>query len=862
MTTPRSGPGTSAAPRRNHDHRDGFRGLPPSESGRRTGATWVAATGAALILAAASVFVAVRWDEIDELAKFAILVAFTGLCFNAGLALRRTLPATGSVLVHLGALLVPVNLAAANLRLGLDWRELLLAEGALALGVFAGTARLVQSVVLSAAASAAALAAAAGVAALSGVPAPFVAVAAAAALVVARRYERHAAAWACAAAIAPLTALAFQLLTLDGNTVAGHGVAAELGLLDVHAAWSGAIAAGVALVISIVARRFDQLALVTFAGCGAVAHGLAAWSSLNATTDIAWVAAAALFVLVEIAALCARRDRFWARVGTTAANLTEAAASIGIVAAGLALLDVLNWATSSRSANDGVERMFTPGRGVTVAGFVLVALGYLVADIRRTPGLATLRAVRAGNAPWLDGPIVGAILAAVATSLRTPGMIAIGGVIVGVAWMALRRPAAPMAGCAIGYGVVAGLTDGRFSFGVATVAAVALVCAAIASHRAAMRSDGPEQGIAQGYALLALIAFGAGILAGSETPGSIAVGVAGGTTAWILGCWAMTIVLARVDQDVADIARAAGAASILWLVAFPPTAVWLPASLIIAAGVIESVRSNRVQFALIGVLPAVQLQVAAAQSADLAPASIGLALGAAAFVWLGVAVLLDDRFREPIAATGAATFVVGFVLACTTVATAGPALIALGALGLAGGLLWRQEVLQHGGGAVMTVGVWLLLGVNDVRVSEAFVAPIAAHLLLAGVVIRARSSRGEVSSWLAYGPAIMLLAAPAILERLSGAGAGHAVFAGLVGGAALVVGGWQRQSGSLLLGTLVLGIVAMHETLDAARGVSSWVWLAAGGMTLLAAAVAMERTETSPVEAGRRVVDVLAARFD
>jgi hypothetical protein len=39
------------------------------------------------------------------------------------------------------------------------------------------------------------------------------------------------------------------------------------------------------------------------------------------------------------------------------------------------------------------------------------------------------------------------------------------------------------------------------------------------------------------------------------------------------------------------------------------------------------------------------------------------------------------------------------------------------------------------------------------------------------------------------------------------------------------------------------------------------VWLAAGGASLLAAAVAMERHGVGPVESGRRLVDVVNERF-
>ena len=59
----------------------------------RTGATWVAGTGAFLLLAATALFVAVRWDDIPGAAKLGIVGALTGAFLLGGRALARTLPA-------------------------------------------------------------------------------------------------------------------------------------------------------------------------------------------------------------------------------------------------------------------------------------------------------------------------------------------------------------------------------------------------------------------------------------------------------------------------------------------------------------------------------------------------------------------------------------------------------------------------------------------------------------------------------------------------------------------------------------------------------------------------------------------------
>nr|MBA3266668.1 DUF2157 domain-containing protein [Acidimicrobiia bacterium] len=120
----------------------------PQSSGRQAGATWVAAVGAFLLVAAAAVFVAVRWQRLSDLSKLALVAGVTVMCLAGGRWLRRSLPATGDVLFHLGAFLLPVDLAAAFAHAGFGWRALVLAEGLLGVVVLGGLGRATGSVVL------------------------------------------------------------------------------------------------------------------------------------------------------------------------------------------------------------------------------------------------------------------------------------------------------------------------------------------------------------------------------------------------------------------------------------------------------------------------------------------------------------------------------------------------------------------------------------------------------------------------------------------------------------------------------------------------------------------------------------------
>ncbi|MBA2624313.1 MAG: hypothetical protein H0U89_01705, partial [Acidimicrobiia bacterium] len=151
------------------------------------------------------------------------------------------------------------------------------------------------------------------------------------------------------------------------------------------------------------------------------------------------------------------------------------------------------------------------------------------------------------------------------------------------------------------------------------------------------------------------------------------------------------------------------------------------------------------------------------------------------------------------------------------------------------------------------------LSAAEVVSSEAYLAPVAALLVMAGA--RARRRAVAPSSWSAYGPAVVLLGGSALLERLVSGDAGHALVAGTVGVVAVAVGGTRRLVGPLVLGTAVLVTVTVTETLAWTAGVPTWAWLAAAGSVLLGTGVALERAGTSPLEAGQKVADVLAARF-
>ncbi|PLS76730.1 MAG: hypothetical protein CYG61_00635, partial [Actinobacteria bacterium] len=153
--------------------------IDPITDGRRAATTWVAGTGAFLLLAAAALFVAVRWDQLPDLAKLGVVVGLTGAFLAGGRALRGTLPVTGEALFHLGALLIPLDVGAVCAHLRLGWRQVVLVEGLAATVALVGLSAASGSVVLARAAGVSVVVTAAGVAAVTPLPAGVVLVVAA-----------------------------------------------------------------------------------------------------------------------------------------------------------------------------------------------------------------------------------------------------------------------------------------------------------------------------------------------------------------------------------------------------------------------------------------------------------------------------------------------------------------------------------------------------------------------------------------------------------------------------------------------------------------------------------------------------------
>ena len=825
---------------------------PRSTDPSRTGAVWVAGTGAFLLLAAAAVFVAVRWDDIGPSVKLAAVAASTGAFLVAGRRLRHELPATASALVHLGAFLVPVDVAAVGIRSGLGWEALLVVQGLVSGTAFALAARVERSVVLRWATVASVAVGAAGVGALGPVPAPLVLTGVAVAALVAGA-ERAAATWAATAGLAPVAAL-----VLDATAVAPTALA-QLGFtghsLGVAPAATGLAGTG---VLAVVARRHLDPALALLAATVAAVGFVATGSELDASPWAWIVGAAAVLAVVELAALLLRADRFWGPLTDQAATVGEAFAVPGTLGAlGVTALAPLVLVESSPAS----------------VAAVLLAVVWAGADLRRRAGSTTPVAVAVllgGRFPPATVGIGACIPAAVVLATGSGPLTGIAFLVTWAALLAGGRPWSPpsaVMAVVLAPLVVAGDANGPSAAVLAIAAGVGVAGSLLLARAVRWRTDlsaGGGGGILADHRWL--------LAAAAPVPLLVAASQVADRTGQQSATLAVATVLVWLVAGAAD----AGGAHrttltpstltrvvALGLVLAASSGLDPLATLVIAAAtaalvVTDAVRLGQPPLA-VGLAASLPVAIAAgARAAELTVPRTGVALTVAAVVAAGIGSLVASHWRLPVLASAASLSVSGLLLATGEPAALADAMLVVGGLLLAAGLATDRVDVATLGGAGVILGLWSRLGDAGVTTSEAYVAPVAALLLLVGSVHRRHE---EATSWVTTGPAVVLLGGAALAERLAGGGGGHAVLAGAVGLAAVAAGGTWRLAAPLLLGTGLLVALAAHESLAVTAGVPTWGWLAFGGTVLLGTGIALERSQHGPLETGRRLVDVVAQRY-
>jgi hypothetical protein len=838
---------------------------------RSTAATVVAATGALLLLAAAVTFLAVSWDQLGITARVAAVGSGTAAAIVGGARLRRTLPAVGAVVFHLGALLLPVDALGLALQLDATLAATWITVGVVTLVTLPVAAHVGGSRVLAVAALAGVPVLATGVGLAGGPSAPLLtAVGAVAALSLVRGRRGRAAAddeagpadvlpWAApglaaAAIVAPLVvAVASEL------AVATRGapllLAADAGWLPTT--WSTVATSG-AVAVAVVAAAATLRRSVVLAGAVPVLVALAAVGLLlpgDAPRLAQLLPWPLLFLAVEAAAVAVREDRALAGPGRTAATVTELLAALALPAA----LGVVVTATRDLVGLLGFGSAEVRPDTTLAAVALITAAAWAVAAARR--GL--------GSAGAYAAAVSGAVTLAAAVALVWPASgLAVLVLLIAVLAVTTVADGGASGVVASGAVLVLGATSVAGTWAVVSLRAVpagwaGAVVAVVAATVAVACVERADRHAAVGEAPAALLLLPGAVLAAAVAATSVAD--TGTGIALVVAGVVLVGSAARLRHlpAAADVLRVLGGTVVLVV---PGAGVGLSAAttaaaaagLVGAALVVEGLRLDRRHlFVLAG--PVLARAVAGAvHGVSGSPAWTGGALLVVAVLAVVVVVARpEDRWAGFVTAVVAGVPAVALLSLTPTALAWGT--VVVGAAAVAGGLAAGRPDAAHVGGVVTILGVWQLLALEDVTAVDAWLAGPALQLWLFGAASR---RAGRQSSWTADVPPLLLVVIPALLERLSGGSGWHTAAAGVLAVVAVVGGGAGRHAGPLVVGVVTVVVVVGIETLAVAAAVPTWAWLTVGGAVLLGAAALIERTGGAPIAGARRLADVLAERFD
>lgn len=131
---------------------------------------------------------------------------------------------------------------------------------------------------------------------------------------------------------------------------------------------------------------------------------------------------------------------------------------------------------------------------------------------------------------------------------------------------------------------------------------------------------------------------------------------------------------------------------------------------------------------------------------------------------------------------------------------------------------------------------WILMWVADVALPEAYTLPFAALALLVGVL--ELRQRAEISSWVAYGPALVTAFAPTLAIVLVTESSMLRQVLLLLGAAAvLVFGSLRQQQAPVIVGATATAIAAIHALFS----LGPWLLLIPVGLLLLVLGASNER---------------------
>ncbi len=851
-------------------------------------ATWVAGLGALLLLAAAATFLAVRWDALGPTARIAIVGGVTVAAVIGGDRLRRTLPAVGGVLFHLGALLVPIDALGLTLQFGAPGWVRWFAVGATGVVALPLLAVFGRAPLLAVIGLLGVPVGATGLAMLSGVPPALLVATVGLALA-------PLAAWDGPADLRPavrLGSVLLPVLAVVGGVglelvvfLGAEGVTATAAAAGWLAGWQVRAATAVTVIVALGARAHGGdprlLAVTLVTGALAILHLVLAPATPRAVQ--LWTPAV-LWLSLELAWLVLARDRSRpagtpsGRRGLCAAILAAEVLAVPVALAATAVVFDPSLALGGDAVVAGA---------VAIAGAAWAAVAWRLerhGDLLFGPGVPGRPAVPLVVVLVVWHLVAAGLLAGVDHRLLLGGILVIAALPLAqraASWRTEPGPANPgVALVAVVFllGSTEGLTAGSAQALLVAVLAPVLVLPLLAPLTA--------RGLAAtGLLTVPVALLLVGLVGSLGDTGMRAVGLPGGAVGILVGVTAVAIAWSSAgSRPLATSARVL--AVLVGLFVTLPAGALLPFEVVDAA--VPSLARDLAGLSSGALLPSlvmglllavdavrdrgpvaatgaalVLLRVASAGAlaggADVEVVGAGLlAIGSAAAITAGVGA--RSLPRMVLVATSVVALLVapiGWVLLGDAGVLRATALLLAGVGSLAVGLALQRWALAHTGAAIATLGTWSLLVQLAGTALDLFLLPVAVQLALAGASAR---RAGDTSSWIAYAPAVALVGVPAVMERVWGGPGWHGLLAGAVGVAAVTLGGVRGLRGPVVVGASLVVAVVVIETLTVVVGVPTWAWLTVGGVALLGAAALIERVASTPGEAARRVVAGLQDR--
>ncbi len=796
-------------------------------------ATWIALLGSALILFAAVAVVASNWDTIGQSFRVAGLALATGVLLVGAERTRRVVPATASIVAHVGTYLVPfVGIAVMSL-FGFTWPTCLAVGGAALIVTTHVQAERWRRVTMHLAQVAGFALAATGLAALTGTTGGLIAIVGAVGLLVVGAQRRSVGLSMLAVFSPVLTALA--------DAGIGAGTLERAGLVGERLSWSGpAVGLIAATIIGAVALQRRSNPLMLFAVASPVIGLVTGLAAIDGS-DVAWWTVPALAVIAaELGWYLLPTDRFRSTIGEWITFFAGTLAVIAWFGPALVQFDLFD---SGLAFPWAIPTVIT-GLAIALATLRWHTLDSRAVDLGIAAGLATAIATLIA----FDTPsVVGSIAAVAATALaaflsRRLGPVAIHATalwalaaIIDIDAVSVIEIAGSLSLLVALVGIVVG-TRARLAATNTVVGWAEMSVIACATTGAALAIV-PGHGPAAALVAVTVVAVLSAMIARSLTIWAVAaIGTAGAI--------ALDTATATIPMDATywvGWAAAAAALTALWAIHRSPIASF-------AAGVAATFAG-----------------AAAIGATGVSPEDFTVMAMLATTALTGLAFTMQRR--SPLDASAIAA---GFLLLVTTGFPLDPVWVSgvwvvLGLQLATYGAIMRLDPLRLGGvslAAVATASWWFTTDLNDwflsviepadIRVADLWLAAASLVALVAGVTLR---STMQANSWVAYTASLVIPGLWLTSVHVDRATVWALPLLLTIGVGAAAVGAWQRLAAPLVGGTLLTAAGVFLATGSDLTNVPTWIWLALGGSTLLGTAVLIERAGKPGSAALRELVN-------